>query len=50
MKFDQKINIFLFLLNVPHTMPDRFAKHQEARILFSYLEKKFVCVFPNSDE
>ena len=31
--------IFLFLLNVPYIMPDWFAKHQEAKILFLYKKK-----------
>ena len=46
--FYQKM-IFLCLLNVPHTMPDWFAKYQEARIFFPFKKKKFY-VFPNSDE
>ena len=41
MSFDQNIIFFSSLLNVPHSMPDRFAKHQEARIFF-LLKKKIV--------
>ena len=37
--FDQKINFILFLLNVPHTMPDWFAKYQETRIFFPVKNK-----------
>ena len=42
MSFDQKIFFFKFLLELPHIMPDWFAKYQEAGIIFPDLKKKII--------
>ena len=48
--FYQKIN-FLFLLNVPHTVPDWFSKYQGAWIFFANLSiSPSLNITPRSDQ